>query len=76
MHFILISSETIDKITKFSASNPYSFNYLKSHEKLSKYGIKTIPITYFYDAKGELVKKHNGSMEYEKLKELIKKINK
>jgi thiol-disulfide isomerase/thioredoxin len=74
VNFIMISDEPIDKITKFSKSNPYTFNYLKSSKDLSSYGINTRPTTYFYNAKGILVAKETASLDAAKLNEMIKKV--
>ena len=74
VNFIMISDEPIEKITKFSQSNPYTFTYLKSSKDLSSYGINTRPTTYFYNSKGILVAKETASLDAVKLNEMIKKI--
>ncbi|WP_108868078.1 TlpA family protein disulfide reductase [Aquimarina aquimarini] len=77
VNFVMISDETIDKITYFSNSKPYSFNFLKSSKKLSEYGLNEItalPTTYFYDAQGNLIVKHTSNLNVESLAELIKRI--
>tara|TARA_R110001592_G_scaffold363221_3_gene681618 strand:+ start:13532 stop:14023 length:492 start_codon:yes stop_codon:yes gene_type:complete len=74
VNFIMISDESIDKIKNFSASKPYTFNYLLSPKDLSEYGIIARPTTYFYNSSGELVTKHTGGISAENLKELIEKI--
>ena len=74
VNFIMISDETIEKITQFSKSNPYTFNYLKSSGNLSSYGINTRPTTYFYNSKGILITKETANLDASKLNEIIKKI--
>ncbi len=71
VNFIMVSDESIERINKFSASNSYDFNYLRSDNKLSEYGINALPTTYFYNSSGILVNKHTGELDIEKLKELI-----
>jgi thiol-disulfide isomerase/thioredoxin len=74
VNFIMISDEPIEKITKFSQSNPYTFTYLKSSKDLSSYGINARPTTYFYNSKGILVAKEMANLDAAKLNEMIKKI--
>lgn len=77
VNFIMISDESIERITSFSNSKPYSFNFLKSPKKLSEYGlneITAIPTTYFYNAQGNLIVKHTSNLNLENLTELIKSI--
>ncbi len=74
INFIMISDESIEKINKFSTSNSYTFNYLKSDKNLSEYGINARPTTYFYNSSGILVTKHTGEISVEILKNLIEKI--
>ena len=78
VNFIMISDESMEKITSFSNSKPYSFNFLKSSKKLSEYGINEItalPTTYFYNAQGNLIAKHASALTIETLIELIESIN-
>lgn len=74
VNFIMISDETVDKIKNYSASKPYTFNFLRSPNDLSEYGISARPTTYFYNSSGELVTKHSGGIDAKKLKDLIEKI--
>jgi hypothetical protein len=73
----MVSDETKEKITSFSNSKPYSFNFLKSSKKISEYGLTeftALPTTYFYNAQGNLIVKHSGDLNVESLTELIKRI--
>lgn len=77
INFVMISDESIEKITSFSNSKPYSFNFLKSSKKLSEYGLNEItalPTTYFYNAEGNLIAKHTSDLNIVSLTELIKRI--
>ncbi|MEM8999872.1 MAG: TlpA disulfide reductase family protein [Bacteroidota bacterium] len=78
IHFVMISDEPIEKIGKFTATNPYSFHFLKSSKKLAEYGINemtAIPTTYFYDISGNLIAKHTSALNVERLIELINGIH-
>ncbi len=74
VNFVMISDESSTKINSFSKSTSYSFNYLRSTENLSEYGINARPITYFYNAKGELITKYTSSLNRETLKKIIEEI--
>lgn len=74
VNFVMISDESTEKIKKFSTSNPYTFQYLKSDKKLATYGINALPTTYFYNASGILISKHTGELDIETLKTYIEKI--
>ena len=52
VNFVMISDEKNDRIKKFSESNSYNFNYLRSNKLLAEYGIQSLPVTYFYNSKG------------------------
>lgn len=77
VNFVMVSDETVENITSFSNSKPYSFNFLKSSKKISEYGLTeftALPNTYFYNAQGNLIVKHSGDLNVESLTELIKRI--
>jgi thiol-disulfide isomerase/thioredoxin len=74
VNFIMISDENINEIIKFKKSKEYTLNYLHSQINLSELGINALPTTYFYNSAGVLVNKHTGSIDSEKLYELISKI--
>lgn len=74
INFIMISDESIEKISKFKESKSYSFNYLKAINSLGNYGIHILPTTYFYNASGNLVKKYTGTLTSKRLKQLIAEI--
>ena len=74
VNFVMISDETIEKVKTFSATNSFTFNYLKSEKTLSEYDISVLPITYFFDSKGVLVAKHSTSLDIDTLTSLIELI--
>jgi len=78
INFVMISDQSTEKITTFSNSKPYSFIYLKSSKKLSEYGINettTLPTTYFYDSRGNLITKETSALNVERLIEIIESIH-
>ena len=74
VNFVLISDETPDKIESFTKRKSYTFTFLRSIKSFKEYGIISRPTTYFFNAKGQLITKHTGSLEPEQLNELIKQI--
>ena len=74
INFVMISDEDINKILDFTVSKPYGFTFLRSDISLKEYGLKSIPKTYFYNARGLLIKKHTGGLDYEDLKKIMRKI--
>ena len=71
VNFIMVSDEDIDKIKKFASKKDYTFKYLMSPKNLSSYNINTIPVTYFYNSKGNITTKHQGSLDEKTMKSLI-----
>ncbi len=74
VNFVMISDEDAAKISGFKTKKGFQLNILKSALPLSKYGIKAIPQTYFYNAKGELVETISGSTDANGLEEKIQKL--
>jgi len=67
------SSETIEGVTQFVADNGYVFPlYFDTGLDASMiYGVRSIPLTVFVDAKGNLLGGHLGAMSAETLEEYI-----
>jgi thiol-disulfide isomerase/thioredoxin len=74
VHFIMISDESIETITRFSASKPYTFTYLKSVQPFSELGIHSRPSTLIYNANGDLIHTITGMIEEEELNHLLEEI--
>ena len=75
VNFVMISDESVEKITKFSKSKPYTFTFLKTNKTLNEYGITFIPTSYFYDSEGHLVAKESSGFNEASLKAMIEKLN-
>lgn len=71
VNFVMISSESIEKIANFSKAKPYTFTFLKTHKSLNEYGITFIPTSYFYDSQGNLVAKDSNGFDAESLSAMI-----
>jgi thiol-disulfide isomerase/thioredoxin len=55
--FLLVSDESIQKISRFKNRKKFNFTYLKSSVSLGSMGIYSLPTTYIFNEKGEKVKK-------------------
>lgn len=71
--FVMISDEELDKIATFKTTSMLPFFFVRSVKPLSDYDISSIPVTYFFDASGELVSKHSGTMELAEIEKEIQK---
>ncbi len=60
--FLLISDESIDKISKFKIKTNYDFNFLKLKGSIEMLGIYSLPTTYIYNEKGKKIKEIVGSV--------------
>jgi len=69
--FVMISDEDAAKVSRFKAKNNYSFNFVLSELSFQELGMNMVPVTFVYDAGGELIRKQAGSMEEAELKEWI-----
>ena len=83
VHFIMVNltdgeTETVDIASKFIADQGYSFPiYFDSDiDCVKTYGITSIPVTYFIDAKGYLVAYAKGAINADTLKQGIDMLTK
>lgn len=68
---VMISDEPMEKIIAFKEKNPYSFIFLRSTRPLSHYGIISRPVTYFYDAAGNIAEKVDGGLDEDEITNYI-----
>ena len=61
--FLLVSDESIQKISRFKNRKKFNFTYLKSSVSLGSIGIYSLPTTYIFNEKGEKVKKIVGAVD-------------
>ena len=71
--FILVSDESIQKISRFKNRKNFNFIYLKSTVSLWSMGIYSLPTTYIFNEKGEKVKKMVGVKDWNSNR-MIKKL--
>ena len=57
VNFIMVSDEQENKIEKFRIENNFTFLFAQSPITFDKLGITSVPVTYLYDAKGNLYAK-------------------
>ncbi len=74
IHFLMINltdggTETVEKVTAFVNDNDYTFPLYFDTEAVAAatYGVYSIPLTVFVDAKGNLLGGHSGAMSEETL---------
>lgn len=71
--FLLVSDESVDKITEFKNISGYGFNFLKSNKSFQNEGIYVLPTTFVYDVEGELAEKITGMVAWNS-EEMINKL--
>ena len=54
--FLLVSDETISKISKFKNERNFDFNFLKSIKSFETLGIYSMPTSYIFDENGKRLK--------------------
>ena len=74
--FLLVSDETIDKISEFKISRSFDFNFLKSAKSIETLGIFTLPTSYIFDENGKKIETIVGTIAWdsEQIIEKLKKI--
>lgn len=74
--FLLVSDETISKISDFKMNKKFDFNYLKSVKSIETLGIYSLPTSYIFDENGKKVETIVGTIAWdsEKIIEKLKKI--
>ncbi|WP_394758328.1 TlpA family protein disulfide reductase [Flavobacterium sp.] len=72
IEILMVSEEEIENLLKFKAKNNYDLNIIHNLKSNQSYGIESLPATYFYNSKGELVKKLIGNLNEEELNNEIK----
>lgn len=75
VNFIMVSDEKEDKIEKFRIENNFTFLFAQSPITFDKLGITSVPVTYLYDAKGNLYTKKKETLSEQQLDELIAELN-
>lgn len=63
--FLLVSNETITRISRFKDDKKYNFNFLKSSGPNEIIGIYSLPTTYIFDEKGKKVETIVGTLDWD-----------
>lgn len=71
--FLLVSDETISKISKFKNERNFDFNFLKSIKSFETIGIYSMPTSYIFDENGEIIETIVGAIEWDS-EEMINKL--
>ena len=71
--FLLVSDETISKISKFKNDRNFDLNFLKSIESYETLGIYSMPTSYIFDENGKIIKTIVGAIEWDS-EEMINKL--
>lgn len=61
-NFIIVSSETVEKLIPFD--NAYDLPILQLTESRKTYGVYSIPTVFIFNTKGELVFNHVGLVDF------------
>jgi thiol-disulfide isomerase/thioredoxin len=73
--FLLISDETISKISKFKNERNFDFNFLKSSKSFETLGVYSMPTSYVFDENGNIIETIVGVIEWDS-EEMITKLKK
>ena len=71
--FLLISDETITKISKFKQERNFDFNFLKSSKSFETLGVYSMPTSYIFDENGNIIETIVGAIEWDS-EEMITKL--
>ena len=71
--FLLVSDETITKISKFKNERNFDFNFLKSIKSFETLGIYSMPTSYIFDENGKIIETIVGAIEWDS-EEMINKL--
>lgn len=71
--FLLVSDESIQRISRFKNRKNFNLKYLKSKVSLASLGVYSLPTTYVYNAEGKQIKTIVGSVVWDS-KQMIKKL--
>ena len=71
--FLLVSDETISKISNFKNEMNFDFNFLKSNKSFETIGVYAMPTSYVFDENGKIVETFVGVIEWDS-EEIINKL--
>lgn len=71
--FLLVSDETITKISNFKSEMNFDFIFLKSNKSFETIGVYAMPTSYIFNENGEIVETIVGVVEWDS-EEIINKL--
>ena len=71
--FLLVSDETVSKISEFKNEWNFDFNFLKSSKSFETLGVYAMPISYIFDENGQIIETIVGAVEWDS-EEMINKL--
>ena len=71
--FLLVSDETISKISNFKNEMNFDLKFLKSNKSFESIGVYAMPTSYIFDENGEIVETIVGVVEWDS-EEIINKL--
>ena len=71
--FLLVSDETISKISNFKNEMNLNLKFLKSNKSFESLGVYAMPTSYIFDENGEIVETFVGVVEWDS-EEIISKL--
>ena len=63
--FLLVSDETLDKISEFKNVWNFDFNFLKSTKSFETLGVYAMPTSYIFDENGKIVETIVGAVKWD-----------
>ena len=71
--FLLVSDETIPRISKFKNEMNFELNFFKSIKSFETFGIYAMPTTYIFDENGKILETIVGAIQWDS-EEMINKL--
>ncbi len=71
--FLLVSDETLDKISRFKKEWNFDFNFLKSTKSFETLGVYAMPTSYIFDENGKIIETIVGAIKWDS-EEMINKL--
>tara|TARA_B100000900_G_scaffold402182_1_gene407765 strand:+ start:116 stop:610 length:495 start_codon:yes stop_codon:yes gene_type:complete len=72
---LMISDESLEKISNFQKNNKYNFNFQKSNNPNESLGVFSLPTTYFFNDKGKKIETIVGVVDWDSKRFIEKLIN-
>jgi thiol-disulfide isomerase/thioredoxin len=64
VEIVIIDDEPMETVMEFKEGRQYPFTFVKLNKAFPTIGINSIPVTYFYNAKGEITGNEVGEIDW------------